>query len=265
MTVIAAAIAALFAFGLVIGIIGVFSHKPYPGLVKPQGKVPSTGHSPYKGTIAIVLDDFGYTSKNFEILSQIRFPLTLSVLPRLPFSSKVGEQMHSRFEVILHLPMEPKETTTGLEANTILTTMDETTIHTILDNDLANLKFARGVSNHMGSKATEDSITMRRVLIDLKKRGIFFLDSFSTPKSVCVAVARDIGIRWARRDVFLDNRLIPSEIRKQLTLLKRKALKNGAAVGIGHDRAITLEVLKEEMPRMAAEGYDFVFVSDMLN
>jgi polysaccharide deacetylase 2 family uncharacterized protein YibQ len=38
----------------------------------------------------------------------------------------------------------------------------------------------------------------------------------------------------------------------------------GQAIGIGHDRKITLEVLKEVMPSIEKEGYKFVFVSELI-
>jgi polysaccharide deacetylase 2 family uncharacterized protein YibQ len=37
----------------------------------------------------------------------------------------------------------------------------------------------------------------------------------------------------------------------------------GSAVGIGHDRKITLEVLRDVMPQLAKEGYKLVFVSEL--
>jgi uncharacterized protein len=260
-------ILAVFAAACIIVIVLLLTHRVRQAVKPGRERPPTTVRErpAHKGTIAIVLDDFGYSSRNFEMLSQIQFPLTLSVLPNLPYSNKVCEQMHARFEIILHLPMEPKEMTKGLEANTILTSMDEAAISAIIERDLENLKYAKGVSNHMGSKATEDPETMKRIFTVLKRRGVFFLDSFVTPKSACASAAKAAGIHWTSRDVFLDNRLAPEYIRKQLAVLARKARANGSAVGIGHDRTITLEVLREEMPKMAAEGYTFVVVSDILN
>jgi len=38
----------------------------------------------------------------------------------------------------------------------------------------------------------------------------------------------------------------------------------GHAIGIGHDRKVTLEVLKEVMPELDREGFKFVFVSELV-
>jgi uncharacterized protein len=260
-------IAAFAAMGIIAGIFllthprsRVSQGRGHPAQ-EPRNQTPAPMN---KGAIAIVIDDFGYTSRNFEVLSQIHFPLTLSILPNLQFSGDVGERFHKRFEIVLHLPMEPKERT-GLEENTILSGMDAVAIRKIIDQDLANLKYARGVSNHMGSRVTEDPLTLGLVFSELKKRGLFFLDSFVTAKSVVPEAAQNAAIHWARRDVFLDNQLTPDYIRKRLSILKRKAQAGGSAIGVCHDRSITLGVLREEMPKMAAEGYQFVVVSDLLN
>jgi uncharacterized protein len=256
----------LAAAAVIVGGILLILHKPKPAPAphKERPKAVRPGAVARKGAIAIVIDDIGYTSANFGLYEQIKEPVTLSILPNLAYSAQASELLHGRFQVILHLPMEPKATA-GSEKDTILVTMDEAAIRGIIDADLANLKYAKGVSNHQGSKATEDPVTMGRVFGELKKRKLFFLDSFVTPGSVCVPVAKTAGIRWARRDVFLDNQLNPEYIRKQLVLLGQKAISKGSAIGVCHDRTITLEVLRDELPRMAKEGFTFVFISDLLN
>jgi polysaccharide deacetylase 2 family uncharacterized protein YibQ len=97
----------------------------------------------------------------------------------------------------------------------------------------------------------------------IKKKHLFFLDSFVTGNSLAKQLAEEKKVRFAKRDVFLDNHPDPFYIRQQIEQLKKKARINGQAVGIGHDRKTTLEVLREELPGMEKEGYKFVFVSDL--
>lgn len=255
--------ASIAAGTLIIIAAAFFFFKPKPPAPAIEGAPPRITHpwkKPYKGTIAIVIDDLGYNSTNLDIYAQIRQPLTVSVLPNLQFSAQVSETLHKRFEVILHLPMEPKGTP-DIEKDTILAGMKAEEIRAIVNADLDNLKYAKGVSNHMGSKATEDPATMDQVCAVLKQRSIYWLDSFVTTKTAGIASARAAGIRSARRDIFLDNRKEGDYIRQQLGKLKAQAAKAGYAIGIGHDRKITLETLRDELPRIAAEGYKFVFVS----
>ncbi|MDO8662586.1 MAG: divergent polysaccharide deacetylase family protein [Candidatus Omnitrophota bacterium] len=216
-----------------------------------------------KGRIAIVLDDWGYNLNNLRSIEEIKYPLTASILPNIAYTRKVAEELHSRgFEVILHLPMEPEEKL-SLEKNTIKTSMEKTQILNILDSDLSSIAYADGVSNHMGSKATSDLKTMEVIFKELKNRHLYFLDSFVTSKSVCSDLARKIGLRSFTRDVFLDNLEEREYIKQQIYKLKAKARAKGFAIGIGHDRKVTLEVLREVMPQIAKEGYKFVFLSEL--
>lgn len=217
-----------------------------------------------KGKIAIVIDDWGYNSNNLPLIGQLNYPLTVSILPDLNYSIQVAEELHSRgFEIILHLPLEPQEKY-RLEKNTILTSLDKQAILKIINHDLENFPYAVGVSNHMGSKATEDPRTMEIVFGELKKKQLFFLDSFVTPKSVCLDLSRKIGIGFAKRDVFLDNVEEPEYIKQQIYKLKQRAKSRGYAIGIGHDRKITLQVLKEIMPQLEKEGFKFVFLRELV-
>ena len=221
-------------------------------------------HARIKGRIAIVIDDWGYSLKNMPIAERIKYPLTVAVLPNLRYSSAAAKQLKEMgFEVILHLPMEPKERY-ALEKNTILTSMDEAAIKRIIEQALASVAYARGVSNHQGSRATEDARTMEVIFRELKKRRLFYLDSFVTFKSVCVDLARKMRLAVARRDIFLDNSEDPVYIKQQVNKLKRKARLNGEAIGIGHDRKKTLEVISEAMPQIEKEGYRFVFLSELV-
>jgi hypothetical protein len=240
----------------------IFSRKPEkpPVQVQKVSKVPKA----VKGRIAIVIDDLGYTSKNLSILEDIKYKMTFSVLPNLDYSEEVGSMLHKKgFEVMLHLPMEPEEKE-NLESNTVLTSMDESKIKTIISSALSSLPHVKGVSNHMGSKVTKDERTLKIILAEFKKRRLYFLDSFVTSKSLGQELAAVMKVEFAKRDIFLDNESDAQYIRGQIEQLKNKARQKGYAIGIGHDRKLTLEVLKEELPKIARDGYKLVFVSDLV-
>lgn len=237
-------------------LIGVLSRLPKKPVAVPAAAV--------KGRIAIVLDDWGYNLNNIPAVDEIKHPFTAAVLPNLPYSRQVAQELQARgAEIILHLPMESKEKR-RLEKNTILVSSGEKAIKGIIEEDLLSIIYAKGVSNHMGSRATESARTMEIVLKELKKRGLYFLDSFVTTKSVCASLARKLGIVFGKRDIFLDNKEDAVYIKGQLDKLKLRARSKGNAIGIGHDRKITLEVLKEAMPQMEKEGYKLVLLSEVV-
>jgi len=217
-----------------------------------------------KGEIAIVIDDWGYNLDNLDILDEIKYPLTCSILPKLNYSRRIAEELHKRrFQIILHLPMEPEERY-RLEKDTIMLSMDEENIRDIIDKDLISIVYAKGVSNHMGSRATQDRRVMEIVFKELKRRKLFFLDSLVSSKSICSDLAREMNLDFTKRDIFLDNKKDPGYIKKQIHKLKKRADIYGKAIGIGHARRSTLETLKEVMPELEREGYKFVFASELI-
>ncbi|HNX81848.1 MAG TPA: divergent polysaccharide deacetylase family protein [Candidatus Omnitrophota bacterium] len=237
------------------------------GFPKPPHKVspPAPPVAPVHkaGKIAIILDDWGYSLNNVEPLQNIHVPLTLAILPNLAHSKEIAQHgVRLGDEVILHLPSEPHEKI-RLEKRTVLTSMNSATIREIVRSDLNSLQFAKGASNHMGSKVTEDPSAMAAILTELKNQKLYFLDSFVTSKSVGYTMARSMGLPVLKRDVFLDNEEDPEYIRGQLNKLKNKARMYGQAVGIGHDRYITVQVLENEIPQMQKEGFEFVPASDL--
>lgn len=228
---------------------------PAPKVTKPT--------VPAKAKIAIVLDDWGYNVRNLADVLQIDEPLTLAILPNLRYSSTVAKKAkENNFELILHMPMEPKSKI-KLELNTIYTTMNDNEIKSRLAKALKSVPYVSGVSNHEGSKATEDEKTMRAVFNELKKQELFFLDSLVTNESVCEPLTREMGIKFARRSVFLDNDDDPAYIKKQFEQLMDMAIKTGDAIGIGHDRANTVKVLREMLPEFKEKGIQLTYVSDL--
>ncbi len=226
--------------------------------------VPPTGPC-----IAIVLDDWGYNTRNVPALVRLHRRVTVAVLPRLPYSSTVARQARAAgCEVILHLPMESHRRDTNprfrMEAKTLLTSMPDREVDDDVAEALSSVPGCRGVSNHQGSKGTEDTRLMRDVLRQLKTRGLYFLDSLSTPHSVGQAVAREVGVPYARRQRFLDNDDRASSIEAQVRALAADARARGAAVGIGHDRPMTLAVLERLLPQLEAQGVRCVYVSELV-
>ncbi|MFH1442158.1 MAG: divergent polysaccharide deacetylase family protein [Candidatus Omnitrophota bacterium] len=235
--------------------------------LKPQKKAPlpaAVSRPKDLGKIAIVVDDWGYNVDTLDLLKQIKYPLTLAILPNLNYSVRISKEAYAQNkEVILHLPMEPNEKV-HIEKNTIMTFMDEKSIKKILNDDLDSIAYAKGVSNHMGSVATADLRTISVIFEELKKRGLYFLDSLVSSDSICNNVAGGINLAFAKRNVFLDNEGNIPYIEQQINILKSKARQYGYAIGIGHARSLTLEVLKKAMPEAAKEGYKFVYVSELV-
>ena len=224
-----------------------------------------------KPMIAIVIDDWGYNLNNLSALYSIKKPITLAILPNLKYSTKIAQEAEKkRYETILHLPLESKGNKNP-EILTIRCNMEDKEIMRKFDLSLQSVPGVSGVSNHQGSKATENSSVMRVVLGQIKNINLFFLDSVTSGKSVCKKISETMDLRYAERDVFLDlpssvhdKKNISDYIRKQLYKLAQVGLKKGYAIGIGHDKEITLKVLKETAPELEKMGLRIVRVSDII-
>lgn len=216
-----------------------------------------------RGKVAIVLDDWGYSRRLVPDVLRLNRPVTFAVLPHQPHSKTIAAAVQgSPCEVILHLPMEP-DGRAPREPRVLVPGVSAAEIQRMLDDALATVPHARGLSNHQGSKATKDTALMRAFLRDVQRRGLFFLDSFVTEQSVGRHIARELGLPFAQRTVFLDNVETPAAIRQQILELAEVALRTGTAVGIGHDKAVTIEALREMMPQLEQQGIEFVRLSEL--
>ncbi|PID81109.1 hypothetical protein CSB20_04025 [bacterium DOLZORAL124_64_63] len=171
-----------------------------------------------------------------------------------------------RRETILHLPMQPQgypDTNPG--ADPLLVGMDAEAIGRILARDLKNVPGVRGLNNHMGSAATSDKATMQALMGLLREKGLFFLDSLTSSRSVAYATAREMGVPALRNRIFLDYDSENEEtIAANLAVAVRTARARGFAVIIGHPHPATARVLTRRVPQLLEEGVVFVTASEML-
>jgi hypothetical protein len=215
--------------------------------------------------IAIVIDDFGYNMNNIEALFAVGEPVTLSILPGQPYSRRIAQLAAEHgYETMLHLPLESHRGDVREEFDTIRGGMGKEEILERIENQIADVPGLKGVSNHMGSRSTEDPVLMTEIFVYLKKMGLYFFDSLTSQNTVCADVSARVGLPFARRDVFLDNSSAAEYIKKQLTQARKIALKKGRAIAVCHDRKSTIAVLADAMPRMSAEGIRFVSLSELV-
>jgi polysaccharide deacetylase 2 family uncharacterized protein YibQ len=160
--------------------------------------------------------------------------------------------------------MEPDNDTIQLGEGGIKVAMSDEEIQRAISADFTTVPYAVGANNHMGSLATSDPRVMRAVLLEMKKRRLFFVDSVTTPHSVAVQVARQVGVPTAARAVFLDNQDDETYVRGQFRALIALAQARGQAIAIGHVGRVTAKVLVALLPEFDEAGIQFVRVSDLV-
>ena len=217
--------------------------------------------------IAVVIDDLGQDLAPARELLALPYKITFAVMPGLPQSKKITElaKQNDR-ELLLHLPMEPKNRNGKREAfGTLRSDMTPMEFMAAISADIDAVPGAVGVNNHEGSALTENPEAMKFLMDKLNDRGLFFLDSLTGPKSLAYATAKDAGLRAAKRDVFIDNESnSPAAIRAQLDELARIARKRGSAIGIGHPHPATVSELKKWLATLDEQGIEVVPVSRLV-
>ena len=252
---------------------------PHPGQKKPSAKKPekstAKAHKPFHyevfkdvepvivekprprvkdkiPRIAIIIDDIGYDRKLALALFELSPDITFSILPYSPFGRQISKRLHARgAQLMLHLPMEPVEyPEINPGPGAILSSMTPDQLLAQLEKDIHEIPYIVGVNNHMGSRITASSVQMNQIFTILKKENLFFIDSRTAPKSQGKASARLLQLRFAQRDVFLDNFQDEAYITGQFKELIDLAHKHGSAIGIGHPYKATLETLSHLLPKI---------------
>ena len=98
----------------------------------------------------------------------------------------------------------------------------------------------------------------------LLEKGVFFVDSRTSAKSIAQEVAKETGLRTAHRDIFLDDVVTAVAIDAELEHLERIARRGGTAIAIGHPHGLTLEALERWIPDAQARGFSIVPVRDLV-
>jgi len=240
---------------------------PPPPSVEEAPPPPEAKRAERGPRVAILIDDMGGNLRKMREILALDAPITIAVLPHLRHSRDVSRMAgENGYEVLLHLPMEPRNIVRNHPGpGVLLTTMSGEAIRKTVEDDLDFVPDAVGVNNHMGSKFTADAEGMQEVFRVLREKGLFFVDSRTTAHSLARRLAREAGIPGAERDVFLDNRRDPAYIDGQIETLLRIAGKSGSAIAIGHPYPETLAALRRAIPGLRDRGIELVPVSDLLN
>ncbi|MCL2252405.1 MAG: divergent polysaccharide deacetylase family protein [Treponema sp.] len=236
----------------------------------PSRPVPVTNAVPSKpvenkGALIFVIDDAGNNLRELEPFLRIQGPLTIAVLPGLPYSAEAAKRIRAAGkEVILHQPMEAIGAQNPGPA-AIISGMNANEIREVLTRNIAEVGPVAGMNNHQGSKITMDTEAMKTILSFCAENNIYFLDSRTTAETVVPVVAQQMGMKIAERNVFIDNEQNKDAMIRYISTGLTRAQRNGSAVMIGHTWSPDLAPLLAEMfPRYIEQGYTLKKVSDIL-
>lgn len=234
--------------------------------MQPPAAPPESPQPEVKGRMAVLIDDAGYDLDELEPFLALPIPLAVAVLPNLPHSREAARMvLEAGKELLVHCPMEPE----GQEdpgPGALRTTDSPARTRQLLEEALATVPGARGLNNHMGSRATADEELMRRVLGFLGERGMFFVDSRTTAQTIGARVATELGVPFLERDVFIDVANSEQEIAEALSAGIERASRRGTALLIGHvQNPGVLAILRASAPALRDAGVKLSPLSEILD
>jgi polysaccharide deacetylase 2 family uncharacterized protein YibQ len=210
---------------------------------------------------ALIIDDMGNSLQAISDICALARPLTVAVLPMSPFAKETAAKARAcGLDVILHLPLESVANHEGGSDGNgfILAGMSEAQVRATFDDMLSRVPGVDGANNHMGSRITADEPMMKFILSLFKERGLFFIDSRTSGRSLAYELALGMNVPSAYRDVFLDADGAASDVKAQFFEFLRLARRKDGAIAIGHPFENTLRTLKSLLPLLDVYGVELV-------
>ena len=156
--------------------------------------------------VVIIIDDFGQNAGQLlDDFSALPEEIAFSILPDLPYTQTAARLAgRTNHETLIHIPMQALDHKANPGKRYLQTGMDKYAISDLLQDFYAQIPNAIAANNHMGSEVTADLSTMISILEELDNLGLYFLDSATTNKSAAFTAGKNLGLKIAKRDIFLD-------------------------------------------------------------
>jgi polysaccharide deacetylase 2 family uncharacterized protein YibQ len=215
--------------------------------------------------VAVIVDEMGGRRDVFESLRNLGRPVAVALLPGLPHSQTIAREASLRgMEVLLDLPMEPyRYPQVDPGPGAVLMSTPQGEIRRLVGRHLEALPGVVGVTNHMGSRLTEDRAHMREILRVLAARRLFLVDTYASNLSVAYDEARAMGVRAARRQIAVEQSRGEGVERASWSEVAKWAERRGEVIVIAHGQPMTARLLQEHIPRWEAVGVKLVPVSEL--
>jgi hypothetical protein len=242
--------------------------------VSPEGRRPFDEYAAppprnmHLHKIAIVITDMGQRRNSTQrVITELPSAVSFAFSPYSTNGFEWGEQSRrTGHEVLLMIPMEPINYPQNDPGPfTLLTSRSARENINLLRASLGRMSGYVGVVNHMGSRFTAASESLRPVLEELNRRGLMLLDSRASQYSRAASMGRDLGLPTAINNNFVDENVNPGEIAKQLAELESRARSLDYAVGMGRPYPVTVDAIKVWAAGLEERGFVLVPISAVAN
>ena len=257
---------------------------PIAGLTEdgPYGPLPKIGGNNRKASVA-----YARSTSNQIILSDmpkialylggmgLNPKLTAKAIAILPgdvtlafapygenLQAQVDKARSEGHEVLLQLPMEPfGYPATNPGPRTLLADADANTNLDSLMWHMGRFTGYAGITNYMGAHFVSEGKALRPVFVEMRRRGLAFLDDGTAARSQALELGAGTGLPVRQANGVIDANPEPASIARALADLENTARLNGIAIGAGTGLDVTIEAVAEWAKTLADKGILLIPVS----
>ncbi len=218
--------------------------------------------------VAVIISELGLSSAaTTAAIQQTPADVSLAFSPYADnLEHWIGLARAAGHEVLLNLPMEP----INFPANdpgprALLSNLSAQQNLERLDWVLGRINGYVGVTNHMGSRFTTMPDALKPVLTAINERGLMFVDSRASARSIAAKVATDIGLPRAINDRQIDQEASRLAIDNRLAEIERIAREGGSAVAMAQPYPVTLERVNAWLATLEVKGLVLVPITAVAN
>ncbi|MCB1380648.1 MAG: divergent polysaccharide deacetylase family protein [Alphaproteobacteria bacterium] len=225
--------------------------------ISSKGKKPSDVYAQVTPTavltsgrpkIAILLGGMGLNTRlTQKAISELPGDITFGFAPYGEnLQSQVDKARAKGHEVLLQLPLEP----VGYPGNnpgprTLLTDASVEDNMAALHWHMGRFSGFTGITNYLGSRFLAAPEVLKPMMLELKKRGLVYLEDATAPISMAPAIAKETGLPMLRAAIVIDASPEAGSIADALAQLEQEATANGFAIGTGTGLEVTIETVAE--------------------
>ena len=218
--------------------------------------------------LAIVFINLGLDDSVTDmVIEMLPGQVTLSYSPYAPdLAAKLDRARAAGHEVMIDLPMEPLAFPRDDPGpHTLLTSLSTVENLNRLEWVLGQAPGYVGVTTWMGSQFTTVEDALMPVLESLKERGVLFLDSRDSSRSLASELASSIQVPRAFNNRFIDTPPSRGAIDRSMQDLELSAKQNDFAIGLARPLPITISRLAAWVPALEARGIAVAPVSAIVD
>ena len=214
--------------------------------------------------IAILVNGMGLNAEQTsEAIRKMPAPVSFAFAPYGTNLQKwVSSARQAGHEVMLQVPMEPFDYPDNDPGpHTLLTSVTPAENLQRLHWAMTRMVGYTGLTNYMGARFTASREVLRPALLEMKKRGLLYIDDGTSPRSLVNEITTEIGLPARTADVVLDAVPAPDAITAAIERLEVDAFQNGLAVGVISDLPVSINTVSQWLENLDSRGIDLIPVS----